>query len=159
MRILVLADTHIPIAAEDIPSAIYKIIDSIDLILHAGDILEEAFLEKLSSHKEVKAVKGNMDSDVLRNTLPDKGIINVGKFKIGLIHGSGSPQTIVERIKNEFKGVDAIVFGHTHNAFNQVKDNILFFNPGSPTDKVFALFNSYGILEVNSKITGEIIRF
>lgn len=159
MKILVLADTHIPVAAEDIPSEIYKAINEINLILHAGDIVEEAFLKKLSVLKEVKAVRGNMDSTVLKNTLPDKDIITIGEFKIGLIHGWGSPQTIVERIKNEFKGVDAIVFGHTHNPFNQVKDNILFFNPGSPTDKVFALFNSYGILEINKKITGEIIRF
>ena len=54
--------------------------------------------------------------------------------------------------------MDAIVFGHSHSPINEVHDGILFFNPGTPTDKVFATFNSFGILEVNDKIKGRILR-
>ena len=40
-----------------------------------------------------------------------------------------------------------------------VKDGVLFFNPGSPTDKVFAAYNSYGILEINDKkVEGKIVK-
>ena len=42
---------------------------------------------------------------------------------------------------------------------NMVKDGILFFNPGSPTDKIFAAKQYYGILEVtDKKIEGKIIK-
>ncbi len=157
MRILVLADTHIPVASSDIPPQIYKCIEGVDLILHAGDIAEKAFFEKLSSFKEIKAVKGNMDTDALMGILPAKRVINIGKFKIGLIHGWGNSANLLHCLRNEFENVDSIVFGHTHSSVNFVKDGVLFFNPGSPTDKIFATANSYGILEINESIKGEII--
>jgi len=49
------------------------------------------------------------------------------------------------------------VYGHTHRAANEVRDGILFFNPGSATDKRFASRNTIGILEVGEKINGKII--
>ena len=54
--------------------------------------------------------------------------------------------------------MDVIVFGHSHSPVNELRDGILFFNPGSPTDKIFAKYNSYGILTINKEIKGEIIR-
>jgi predicted phosphodiesterase len=41
---------------------------------------------------------------------------------------------------------------------NEKIGKILFFNPGSATDKVFAPYNSYGIIEVNDKIDAKIIK-
>ena len=61
-------------------------------------------------------------------------------------------------VKGEFEDVDVIVFGHSHTPLNEVEEGVLFFNPGSPTDKVFAPYNSIGILHVDKKIKGEIIR-
>ena len=62
-------------------------------------------------------------------------------------------------IRDRFKGVDAIIFGHSHEPVNMVKNGVLFFNPGSPTDKIFAKANSYGILEItDKKIEGKILR-
>lgn len=160
MKILVLADTHLPKAAPDLPQQIYDEIKNVDMIFHAGDFVEKYLLEKLATFKETKAVYGNMDSRVLHETLNPKEIIEIGKIRIGLIHGYGAPGLLLETVKNEFnKDIDAIVFGHSHAATNFVKDKILFFNPGSPTDKVFASYNSYGILEVtDTKIEGKIIK-
>ena len=88
-----------------------------------------------------------------------KEVFNVGRVKVGLIHGYGAPANLVETVRGEFKDVDAIIFGHSHSALNIVKDGILFFNPGSPTDKIFAQTNTYGILEVTGKkIEGKIVR-
>lgn len=159
MKILVLSDTHIPRAAHDLPKKIYDEVANVDMIFHAGDFVEKELFDKLKSLKELKAVCGNMDTGVLRNTLNQKEMVHVGKFKIGLIHGYGPPKDMIETVKKEFAGVDAIVFGHSHAATNMVKDGILFFNPGSPTDKIFAQSNSYGILEVtDKKIEGRIIK-
>ena len=157
MKILVLSDTHIPRVAQDLPDNIYAEIKSADMILHAGDFIDVEVLESLKKLKRVHAVYGNMDSPELRRTLKDKAIIQAGNFKIGLIHGYGAPRELMETVKAEFTNVDAIVFGHSHIATNIQKDGILFFNPGSPTDTVFATTKTYGILEVtDNKIEGKI---
>ena len=66
----------------------------------------------------------------------------------------------MECVQKEFKDkkVDVIVFGHSHHPMNEIKDGILFFNPGSATDTVFAPFRSYGVLEISDVIKGRIIK-
>ena len=158
-RILVLSDTHIPRTVQDLPEEIYREAADADRIFHAGDFVETELFEKLKKTKETKAVYGNMDSRALREMLKAKEVIQIGKMKIGLIHGYGSPRELMETVRGEFGAVNAIVFGHSHTPTNMVKEGVLFFNPGSPTDKVFAAYNSYGILEVDDhKIAGKIIR-
>lgn len=158
MKILVLSDTHIPRTAHDLPQEIYDAIEGVDMILHAGDFVEKEVFDKLSSLRPTTAVYGNMDNSDLHRILKQKEVIEVGKIKIGLIHGYGASAEIMDKVKGEFKNVDAIVYGHSHTPVNTTKDGILFFNPGSPTDKIFAKENSYGILEISDKkIEGKII--
>lgn len=158
MRILVLSDTHIPITAQDLPWQIYKEIDAVDMIIHAGDFIDLSVLKKLRSLKETKAVRGNMDPKEIQADLNTKEIFNIGKFKIGLIHGYGAPSEIMTTVKKEFDKVDVLIFGHSHAAMNMKKDGVLYFNPGSPTDKIFATKNTYGILEITDKaIEGSVI--
>ncbi|MCJ7744964.1 MAG: metallophosphatase family protein, partial [Actinobacteria bacterium] len=83
--------------------------------------------------------------------------IEIGEFRIGLTHGQGGPSGIVERVASEFREVDCIVFGHTHNALVREIEGVLFFNPGSPTDRKFTRRNTLGILEVADRIVPRII--
>ena len=159
MKILVISDTHIPRSAQDLPEAVYKEIENADMIIHAGDFVEKDVYEKFKSFRDIKAVCGNMDAPELVRMLNSKEVFEIDGVRIGLIHGYGAPVNIVETVKKEFKDVDVIIFGHSHAAMNEVKDGILFFNPGSPTDKVFASVNTYGILEiVSKKIEGKIVK-
>lgn len=160
MRILVLSDTHIPRAAHGLPEAILDQIKKSDMVLHAGDFVdEEVFDNIIRLNKNLHAVYGNMDSQVLRRRLKAKEVVTAGRFKIGLIHGYGAPKDLIQTVRGEFKNVDVIVFGHSHLAVNTEKDGILFFNPGSPTDTIFAKTNTYGILEVTEKgIEGTVVR-
>ncbi|MDP2912943.1 MAG: metallophosphoesterase family protein [Candidatus Omnitrophota bacterium] len=158
MKILVLSDTHIPRVAADLPEKIYEAIAGVDMILHAGDFVEKELLDKLAVLKGIKAVYGNMDGPNLKGRLNDKEVVEVEGFRIGLIHGYGAPRDLPDTVGREFADVDAIVFGHSHSPMNEVRGGILLFNPGSPTDKIFAKTNSYGILEVSDKgILGRII--
>jgi len=160
MRIVVLSDTHVPRMARDIPKAVYEEIRKADLVLHAGDFAEVNFLEKLRKIKKTVGVYGNLDSKELSSELKSKEIIEAGKFRIGLIHGWGPPDGLTDRISGEFKGdkVDCIVFGHSHHPMNETIGKVIFFNPGSPTDKIFAPYNSYGIIEADDKITAKIVK-
>ncbi len=158
-RIGVISDTHIPIAAEMLPDEIRKAFKDVDLILHAGDLVDISVLDDLKKLAETHAVHGNMDSAEVQKELPVKKVVEVGRFSIGLIHGYGSPFNLMNKIKGDFdRKVDAIVFGHSHSAVNEVRGGILFFNPGSPTDKLFAGQNTYGILTIDKTIEGRIIK-
>jgi putative phosphoesterase len=159
MKIGIISDTHIPYAAPRLPTKIYSAFEGVDLILHAGDLVEPVVLNELNKLAETHAVHGNMDNFEVRKALPDKRIIEIGNFKIGLTHGHGAPYNLIKTVGKEMGSeVDAIVFGHSHSPVNKVQDGILFFNPGSPTDKIFATYNSYGMLTVDTELKGEIIR-
>ena len=157
----VISDTHIPDRAQEIPKKILDDFKHVDMVIHAGDLVDVCVLEQLKSVcAEVKAVWGNMDPYEVRIKLPEKEIFKVGKFKIGIMHGFGSPAKLVDFLSAEFKNehVDMIIFGHAHAPFNEKKGGILFFNPGSATDKIFAPFNSYGIIEINDTIEARIVK-
>jgi hypothetical protein len=161
MKIGVIADTHIPDRAKDIPQQILNAFKGVDMVIHAGDLVELSVLDKLKTAcKDIKAVWGNMDPYEVRRVLPEKEIIRAGNYKIGIMHGYGPSNKLIDLLAEIFKeeAVNIIIFGHSHSAVNEKKDDILYFNPGSPTDKIFALYNSYGIIEINDKINAKIVK-
>lgn len=159
-RIGVISDTHIPDRASDIPQEILEDFKNVDMVIHVGDLVELSVIKQLKTVcNNVIAVWGNMDSLEARDKLHEKEIIKVGKYKIGVMHGIGHPGRLIELLMDKFKDdkVDIIIFGHSHLPLNEKRGEILFFNPGSPTDKIFSPFNSYGIIELNDKIEAKII--
>jgi putative phosphoesterase len=161
MKIGVVSDTHISREEKAIPSQILNSLKQMDMILHCGDLVRLSVLDELKSVcGNVKAVRGNMDSRDVKECLPEKQIISVGKYKIGLTHGRGAPRELVKTVSDIFKNdeVDIIVFGHSHFPLNEKRGKILYFNPGSLCDTIFAPFNSYGIIEINDEITANIIK-
>ncbi len=156
MKIGVISDTHLREPDSEFERAIQFHFRDVEKILHAGDFVGWAVAEYLSSLKELIAVFGNMDSMEIEKAFPRKRIIELDKFKVGLIHGGGPPFGIESRIRSEFGEVDAIVYGHTHLAANHRVGGIHLFNPGSPT-RSFNKKGSLGILHVGERIEGEII--
>ena len=156
MKIGVLSDTHLKTIPQHLGEAIEHRFKDADMVLHAGDVVESRVLDYFAD-RDVKAVAGNMDSYHLKELNPVKRIIPIEGFKVGLIHGWGSPVGIEDRIRSEFDDIDILVYGHTHNATFHTKDGVLFFNPGSPTCKRFASNNSIGILEIGERINPRII--
>ncbi len=161
MRIVVISDTHISEKADCLPQKLIVELKKCDMAIHAGDMvsLEVArVLKKLCPN--FKAVCGNMDYAEVKKEFPEKDILQVGKFKIGIKHGFGPPGQILNLMENEFKndGVDIVIFGHSHNPLNEQKGKIYFFNPGSPTDDIYAPYKSFGIIEIGDKIEIEIVK-
>lgn len=157
MRIGVLADTH----SLDIPSPVLEDFKKTDLIIHAGDFCSVKDLELLRRIKGVRGVYGNMDGADIRQVFPRREMLKLEGVTIGIFHGEGAPERLLEVVQNEFKGenVQAVVFGHSHQPLNRVINQVLYFNPGSPNDLVFAPYRSYGILEIQSgRIQGKIIK-
>ena len=161
MRIIVISDTHVPERADKLPEKLLEDIKKADMLIHVGDFVSIEMLSELRSLcGNLKAVWGNMDPDEIKNKLPEKEIFNIGKHRIGIIHGFGAPDKMTENLSSIFEKdkPDLIIFGHSHSALNEKKGGVIFFNPGSPTDKVFAKYNSYGIIEINDKIETKIVK-
>ena len=161
MKIGVIADTHITNRAGEIPQEVLQAFKNVDMVIHAGDLTDLSVLDELYAvSKNIIVVRGNMDPSDVTSRFPEKEIVKVGKIKIGVMHGWGPPNKLIELMQQQFKNdtVDIIIFGHSHAAFNEKIDNVLYFNPGSPTDKVFAPYNSYGIIEINDRIEARIVR-
>ncbi len=158
MRVGVISDTHVPAITRSLPAAVFTVFKGVDLILHAGDIVEMSVLDELRAIAPVEAVAGNMDGPELQVNLPYKKIIPLGKYCAGLIHGKYKIEVQREMIRKEFDDVDLIVYGHSHTPFWGKVDGLYFLNPGSPTDKRHAPYNSIAILEAGDELKAEIIR-
>ncbi len=157
MKIAVISDTH----SHPIPPPLARDLKRADVIVHAGDFCSKKDFDFFAQIKEVRAVWGNMDEAALKKNLPERLIFQAGIFSIGVYHGRGAPSTVLKSVEEAFKGerVDVIIFGHSHQPFNQKIKDILYFNPGSPTDKIRAPYPSYGLLEITSKaVSGHIIK-
>lgn len=156
VKVGVLSDTHVSGFDKNLKTIIDEHFSDVDLIFHAGDLVDLSILD-LFGDKEVRAVCGNMDNQRVRQELPEQRLMDIGGFKIGLIHGWGSPEGIERKLADRLGRLDCIVFGHTHYPVNRIIDGIYFFNPGSAVNKRSAKNRSIGILEIGKDIAGRII--
>ena len=83
--------------------------------------------------------------------------MEVGHYRLGLIHGWGAASGLEERIRPLFPNVDVIIYGHSHIPANHVREGVLMFNPGTATGYSKNGSNSIGILEVSETVEGRII--
>ena len=147
--IYVISDTHIPKRASRIPPEFIEKVKADDLIIHAGDFTELKVYWELEDVATLYAVCGNMDCPQIKEILPSKKTFELSRFRIGLIHGFGSPFDLRQRIKGEFREKpDLIVFGHTHSPCNVREGSTFFFNPGSLSGNISLTLGSYGILNL-----------
>ena len=161
MKIVAISDTHLKGDKFELPSRLLDELQSAEMVLHTGDFVEASVFERLAGFCELRAVHGNMDSAELKSSLPQTRVEVIEGVRIGLIHGFGGPRGLETRVKTRFKSasLDVLVFGHSHQAMNRRQEGLLLFNPGSPTDKSFALSQSFGILVVkDGDVKGEIVR-
>ncbi|MDD5504538.1 MAG: YfcE family phosphodiesterase [Candidatus Omnitrophica bacterium] len=160
LKVAVLSDTHMPANAPALPAPLTEALKGADFILHAGDFTEEYVITELEKIAPLICVAGNMDSPAIKRKYPVKRIVNIGNFRLGLIHGCGAPDKVIDYAMEIFKGenLDCIVHGHSHIPAIESIGNALYVCPGSPTDQVFAPYNSYIVLELGSQINPKIIR-
>jgi putative phosphoesterase len=156
MKLGILSDTHLIFALPEFKKSIDHHFRDVDKIVHLGDFTSLSVARYLSDQKELIAVCGNMDPLEIRAEFPGKTVIEISGFKIGLIHGWGWGCKTEGLIRDQFRDVDVIAYGHTHIPVNHRVKEVLFFNPGSPT-RPSAGKGTIGILYVEEKITGEII--
>ena len=148
MLVVVLADTHIPRRAKELPEGLVSHLESANLILHAGDLLVEDVLYELESYAPVRAVKGNVDGWDVR--LPETLKFEVGDVPVAMIHDSGPKKGRWGRMRRRFPGARVVVFGHSHIPWLEDEDGLMLLNPGSPTDRRRAPDHTFALLHVEA---------
>lgn len=156
MKIGVISDTHLKEVNSRLIDIYKDYFSDVDMIIHAGDLISEEIVDFLSQ-KPLHIVHGNMDNFDIKKKFPKKKILEVSGFRLGLIHGWGSPFGIEKKIRPEFNDVHAIIYGHSHKSANHIDNGVIFFNPGTATGFSMSGSHSIGILDVNDKINGTII--
>jgi len=137
LRLLLLADTHVPRRARDLPAAVWDEVDRADVVVHAGDWVDVALLDALGARaRRLLACYGNNDGPDLRARLPLVGHADLGGLRVGVVHETGAATGREARCDAAHPGLDVLVFGHSHIPWDSVTPaGMRLLNPGSPTDR------------------------
>ncbi len=157
IKIVVMSDTHLSKATDEFKALCSEFCDDADMVIHLGDWERVEILNYLERYP-LEAVAGNMDDYSIKQRLPARKIVEAGPFRLGITHGWGSPAGIRERLKEEFTGVDAIIFGHTHQPLILRENGLLWFNPGSLFLGRRDSGKSIGVLRILDRIEAEILQ-
>ena len=140
-RVGVITDTH-----GYFDPRIPDLFESVDLILHAGDVGRREVLRKLAENAPVVAVRGNVDPGTDCGDLPEAAWVSIGKVDIYMTHILTPPRTDspppVEARPRLF------IFGHSHRQHLSECGGTMYFNPASAGRKRFKNPRSVGMLTV-----------
>jgi uncharacterized protein len=137
VRLLLLADTHVPRRARDLPPAVWAEVKRADVVVHAGDWVDVALLDALEARsRRLVACYGNNDGAALRARLPLVARAEIGGLRIGVVHETGQAAGRETRCDAAHPDLDLLVFGHSHIPWDSVTPaGMRLLNPGSPTDR------------------------
>ena len=134
--VAVIADTHMPRGARQLPEECLRRLRAADVIVHAGDLTGRSFLaELLELGRPLHVVGGNADEPELGAALPVELVVPVEGVRIGVTHEPGPAAGRAQRLVARFPGCDAVVYGHTHWQEVAKVDGVWVLNPGSPTER------------------------
>jgi len=131
--VLVVGDMFIPQRSPDINEQFKTILtpNKVQHVLCLGNVGNRESLDWLKSlSNDFHNVKGNLDE----GDIPEKKLVQIGDFSIGLIHGHQVlPWGDIESLANVQRslGCDILISGHTHKTDLRVKENKLYINPGT----------------------------
>ena len=134
--VLVVSDTHLTAATLDrMPPEVWALAEQADLVLHAGDVVDPAVLERFEAIAPTLAVLGNNDL-ALVGQLPETRELTVGEAAVAMVHDAGPTAGRHRRMARRFPGTAVVLFGHSHQPLvEREAGGPLLVNPGSPTQR------------------------
>lgn len=134
--LLLVADTHVPRRARALPDDVRRAAAAADLIVHAGDWVDESVLDELGGFGPLLGVWGNNDGPALRERLPEIARAEIDGVRVAVIHETGAAAGREKRMDAVFPDTDLLVFGHSHIPWDTTTPGgMRLLNPGSPTDR------------------------
>ncbi|RGY98552.1 YfcE family phosphodiesterase [Clostridium sp. AM58-1XD] len=130
MRILIVSDTHR--RDENLKNLLAKMCP-IDMLIHLGDAegSEDKIAKWVNPECRLEMVLGNND---FFSSLDREKEISIGRYKALLTHGhyygvSLGPEGIMS--EGRARGMDIVMFGHTHQPYLHHYNGLTVLNPGS----------------------------
>jgi putative phosphoesterase len=144
----VISDTHGLLRPEALAA-----LQGSDYIIHAGDIGDPQILDKLVAIAPLTAVRGNVDHGAWTRKIPATNVLEIGEISIYVLHNLQELD-----LKPEAAKFAVVVYGHSHVPKQEVKNGVLYFNPGSAGPRRFKLPVSVGRLTIDDgKIDAKIL--
>lgn len=145
LTLTLLADTHLPKRAKELPAEVWAAVESSDVVVHAGDWTEATLLDDLVMRaNRLVACYGNNDGADLRARLPLVARAELDGVRLAVVHETGQKQGREARMAAQYPETDVLVFGHSHIPWDTRAGNGLrLLNPGSPTDRRRQPFCTY----------------
>lgn len=147
MKILIVSDTH---GRHGNLDEVLELEGKIDMLIHLGDVEDdEHYIEAIAEYP-VHMLAGNND---FFSYLPDEKEVRIGKYRVFMTHGHRFYVSVnTRRLREEAKlrGVDIVMFGHTHKPYIDVEGELKVINPGSLSyPRHEGRRASYVIMEIN----------
>jgi uncharacterized protein len=144
----VISDTHGLLRPEAVAT-----LRGVDAIVHAGDIGTSDVLDSLGELAPVTAVRGNNDRGGWAEKLPSTEVLEIGGVLLYVLHD-------VKELGLDPRaaGLSVVISGHSHQPWQEERDGVLFFNPGSAGPRRFKLPVTVGRLTVEGgRVRGRLL--
>lgn len=150
MIIGVISDTHGLLRPEAV-----ELLRGSEHIIHAGDIGAPEIVPELRKIAPVTAIRGNVDTQAWARAFAETEVVELGGIDIYIIHDANALD-----LNPKAAGFAAVISGHSHQPKQEIKDGVLYFNPGSAGPRRFKLPITVGRLEIaNRQISGGLLEF
>lgn len=130
MKILIVSDTH---RRDDNLKTLLERLGPLDMLIHLGDAegSEDKIASWVNPGCHLEMVLGNND---FFSNLDREREIAIGKYKALITHGhyygvSLGPERIASEARS--RGMDIVMFGHTHLPYLHRENGLTVLNPGS----------------------------
>ena len=148
MLLGVISDTHGLLRPEAVEA-----LRGAQQVIHAGDVGSPEILKKLATIAPVTAVRGNVDRDAWAQQLPETQVLETGGISIYLLHDLTQLD-----VKPEAAGFRVVISGHSHIPKQEVRNGVLYFNPGSAGPRRFKWPASVGRLSIDgAEVSAELV--
>lgn len=128
MKVVIVSDTH---RKDENFEQVMKREKNVDMVLHLGDVEGSEFYLREVAGCPMEIVRGNND---FFSDLPRELEIEIAGRKVFLTHGHNYYVSVgMEHIRQEGRerGMDIVMFGHTHYPLIDIGEDVTLINPGS----------------------------
>src|SRR5262249_17397249 len=148
MIIGVISDTHGLLRPEAL-----ELLRGSEHIIHAGDIGSPEIVPALEKIAPVTAIRGNVDTQPWARRFAETEVVELAREHIYVIHDVNTLD-----LSPRAAGFSVVISGHSHQPKQEIREGVLYFNPGSAGPRRFSLPISLGRLHiVEGSIQGELL--
>lgn len=139
MLVGVISDTHGLLRPEALTA-----LAEVEHILHTGDVGDARILDALREIAPVTAIRGNIDHGGKCAELPATDVVELQGRLFYLVHSVTDLD-----INPIVAGVAAVISGHSHKPSVEVRDGVMYLNPGSAGPRRFSLPVTVALMTVS----------